>query len=239
MPIFHEMGHNFLGDSPGFVGALGTALGTELYNESIATALMLADLAYILDDENSYPVEYLTWVSLNEAYSLYRTQYLNGRQTWLAGGANFSNLNNDIVDGIWLYHAEPNIPSFAKKFFLPLHPSNLEAISSILCDVDTINDQHTIYAALVSAAAGEDLSALFTNTYHFPINQGLFNNAYSTFLALIDTDGDGIPDVTDNCPSVYNPQQLDANSNGIGDCCDPTPGCGGCGQPACDAQCTP
>jgi hypothetical protein len=25
--------------------------------------------------------------------------------------------------------------------------------------------------------------------------------------------------------------------DGIGDVCDPTPGCGGCGQPACEQQC--
>ena len=53
-----------------------------------------------------------------------------------------------------------------------------------------------------------------------------------------DADGDGIVDADDNCPNVYNPQQLDANSNATGDCCDTTPGCGGCGQPACDQQCT-
>jgi hypothetical protein len=50
----------------------------------------------------------------------------------------------------------------------------------------------------------------------------------------IDTDGDGVEDVRDNCPNSCNPRQLDANSNGIGDVCDITPGCGGCGQPACD-----
>ncbi|MBS2022431.1 MAG: LruC domain-containing protein, partial [Deltaproteobacteria bacterium] len=35
-----------------------------------------------------------------------------------------------------------------------------------------------------------------------------------------DTDGDGIPDVCDNCPGVYNPDQADGNGNGIGDACD-------------------
>jgi hypothetical protein len=53
----------------------------------------------------------------------------------------------------------------------------------------------------------------------------------------IDTDYDGILDYVDNCPNIPNPQQLDANGNGIGDCCDPTPGCGGCGQVACDQSC--
>jgi len=35
-----------------------------------------------------------------------------------------------------------------------------------------------------------------------------------------DRDRDGIADATDNCPSTYNPDQLDANKNGVGDACD-------------------
>ncbi len=36
---------------------------------------------------------------------------------------------------------------------------------------------------------------------------------------LNDVDGDGIDNSHDNCPNAANPQQLDANSNGIGDVC--------------------
>jgi len=40
---------------------------------------------------------------------------------------------------------------------------------------------------------------------------------------ILDTDGDGIPDSSDNCPTVPNPNQADSNGDGIGDACDPTP----------------
>lgn len=34
-----------------------------------------------------------------------------------------------------------------------------------------------------------------------------------------DADGDGIPDATDNCPLVFNPEQEDSNQDGVGDAC--------------------
>jgi hypothetical protein len=37
---------------------------------------------------------------------------------------------------------------------------------------------------------------------------------------LTDTDGDGVPDPTDNCPTTANPDQTDTDGDGIGDLCD-------------------
>jgi hypothetical protein len=39
-----------------------------------------------------------------------------------------------------------------------------------------------------------------------------------------DTDGDGVRDGIDNCPSTFNPDQIDSDENGVGDVCDY--GCG-------------
>lgn len=38
-----------------------------------------------------------------------------------------------------------------------------------------------------------------------------------------DADGDGVPDSTDNCRAVNNPDQTDSDSDGLGDACDAEP----------------
>lgn len=36
-----------------------------------------------------------------------------------------------------------------------------------------------------------------------------------------DSDGDGVPDCNDNCPTTFNPDQADLDHDGLGDLCDP------------------
>jgi cytosine/adenosine deaminase-related metal-dependent hydrolase len=57
-----------------------------------------------------------------------------------------------------------------------------------------------------------------------------------------DDDGDGVPNATDNCPTVYNPPfdlataQDDIDGDGIGDVCDPTPCTKSDGGDACPSD---
>ncbi len=52
--------------------------------------------------------------------------------------------------------------------------------------------------------------------------QGVLPNAYTyTGGAPVDTDGDGVPDATDNCPLTPNPSQADNDGDAQGDACDP------------------
>ncbi len=55
-------------------------------------------------------------------------------------------------------------------------------------------------------------------------------NEYDGSITATDSDGDGIPDASDNCPDVFNPirpmdngVQPDADKDGEGDACDPCP----------------
>lgn len=54
------------------------------------------------------------------------------------------------------------------------------------------------------------------------IDSNTANNAF-TLLTLVDSDGDGVADLTDNCPTNSNPGQVDSDGDGIGDVCDNCP----------------
>jgi hypothetical protein len=49
---------------------------------------------------------------------------------------------------------------------------------------------------------------------------GHTGQAVVTINVLADSDGDGVPDVRDNCIDAYNPSQLDADGDGYGNACD-------------------
>jgi hypothetical protein len=42
-----------------------------------------------------------------------------------------------------------------------------------------------------------------------------------TPAAFADSDRDGVPDVSDNCPGIPNPLQEDLDADGTGDACEP------------------
>lgn len=50
---------------------------------------------------------------------------------------------------------------------------------------------------------------------------GVSHTLAITVPLLPDSDGDGIPDATDNCPTLSNPLQADCDANGIGATCQP------------------
>jgi hypothetical protein len=68
-----------------------------------------------------------------------------------------------------------------------------------------------------------------TGSSDFPTTAEAFDCTYgggydafaSKLVAYGDTDGDSIPDDSDNCPTVANPDQADLDHDGLGDVCDP------------------
>ena len=183
----HEMGHNFTWDSAIFAQALGTFL----YSEGMASSLGLECYEKMMNNPSEFPLQNDAKTTIQAQVNQYQNTFQSAFQTWINRGAIFSELTPDIIDGIY-YHYKANYSgNFEQRFYLPLQPEFTSELSGILSDVaaNGENGKHTFFAALISAAIEEDASQEFITTYHYPIVQTLFDNAYPVLKNLMDING--------------------------------------------------
>lgn len=88
--------------------------------------------------------------------------------------------------------------------------SNTPLVDEVLNDISVLPDGR-VRVVWASNSDSDGRDSVFARTFSVP-------------LANPDTDGDGVADSIDNCPTVANPDQRDSDGDGIGDACDPTPG---------------
>ena len=80
----------------------------------------------------------------------------------------------------------------------------------------SIHANYGIPGVLLFRAGGPWANGYDGNVDAFTIGVG---QSFTTFNFEPDTDLDGVPDATDNCPNTPNPTQDDEDQNGIGDAC--------------------
>ncbi len=82
--------------------------------------------------------------------------------------------------------------------------------------------------ARVTITAVVDVAAMYVVTNRAYVTSAIpdmvIADNFVTVTNLIDFDGDGVPDIDDNCPTVFNPGQEDFDDDGVGDVCDNCPG---------------
>lgn len=167
--------------------------------------------------------------------SNFRIATTNGRIDAVAIEAVVDGVRRTIVSERAIYGNSVNfIPTTAKEWYLTIKYSDVVRISEITPDASS--GPSTRPEAVRFLATPGDAYVLLSDA-SMPVNQrlpahgNLLDDMKVTAATLgaananpgyqtLDTDGDGIPDVHDNCQSVANNDQEDKDGNSIGDACE-------------------
>jgi cytochrome c5 len=132
----------------------------------------------------------------------------------------------------------PNTPPVANDDRIVLTDNFGQLLNVISNDVDADGDNLSIVLVSDFSDLGAQLSVegnmvryqpqspiTRTDSFRYRVmdEQDAASALATVILVLSDVDGDGLTDSSDNCPSLSNPDQADADSDGTGDVCDPTP----------------
>ncbi len=80
--------------------------------------------------------------------------------------------------------------------------------------------EHVTHPARVQRTAALWHAALWRDAVEQRRLRDRLGEVSETGFVAADRDADGVPDVFDNCPHHFNPNQYDFDLDGLGDCCD-------------------
>lgn len=199
--FYHELAHNFTWPSYTFGQGLGPLWH---YSEGLASALAMVVMEEIRAHPARYPIDTPADSSLGFVIGMQRADFNSSFQDWHANGTDFSDLDANIVDGIWMRYYDSAGVSFARRFFLPLQPRFRSEMTPLLDSIQANSyedSRHTFFAALVGAAFERNLADVFENDYHYPLMQPLHDYMYATVLNIMNReeivcgDADGSRDI--------------------------------------------
>ena len=153
----------------------------------MASALAYTQMEINLRTPLAYPMNPDAAASLTQQLSQYHTIFTAAFQTWVNQGAGIARLNDENVPGLFL-HYKNRRGDFPRRFFTLLRPEYHAQLAPVFDQMGP-NDQHTIFAAMVSAAVGQNLGAVFVGTYGYPANVALFESALAAFNQVLATLG--------------------------------------------------
>jgi N-acetylneuraminic acid mutarotase len=173
---------------------------------------------WVLTNANGTGIESPTWVRLDPSGNLPDPRYLHtavydpaGNQLIVFSGVtNVTSAANDV----WVLSNANGLgakPAWSRLFAAGTPPMGRQEASAVL---NSSGQRMTIYGGVIPSG-GRFFSAgdvwVLTAIPAAPVQVAL------------DTDGDGVPDKTDNSPRTYNPDQGDRDGDGVGDASDNCP----------------
>jgi len=204
--VFYAFDRNaifFFDENPG-QEVVNTDIRNNIFYPTVSssTIINVADLAAQTAISSDYNIFYLTGNPVSANAGFWNTATQTGISNWQAS----SNLDSNSID------ADPLFRTVGTDF-------HLQSTAGVWNGVDfsehSESDSPGIDAGDPSFPFGNELLPNGN-----VINIGAYGNTAEASLSPIDSDGDGIPDLNDNCPSIPNADQLDTDSDGFGDACD-------------------
>jgi DNA/RNA endonuclease G (NUC1)/methionine-rich copper-binding protein CopC len=195
------------------------------------------------DKETSIPINQATFLMSNmvaqapdnnqgpwAAFEGYLRTLLPANEVYIVSGGFGTGGTGSAGFATTIANGHVNVPASTWKVALVLPKASGNDISRVDCSTRTIavimpniqgirtNPWETYLTSvdMVETLTGYDFFQNLPDPYERCVEAG--TNGVNPPL---DTDNDGIPDATDNCPFVSNANQADLDNDGLGDACDP------------------
>jgi hypothetical protein len=172
--MFHEIGHNFTWASRAFGQFVDASPDFAwVYNEGCASLGAMWSAWGI--EACPGVVRTLGTAELVNQFSATRSYFLSDLANYQASGANYADIDPNIIDGVFYDLLGRFGPESWYDFFSLFVPIN----EPLPCEPSGIAGQATFVAAAFSASTDQDLRVLFRTEFGFPIDDG----AWPTLLA--------------------------------------------------------
>jgi predicted dienelactone hydrolase len=150
-----------------------------------------------------------------------------------SAGAAFDTDGDGVVEAPEVTNTRPTLDRHTVALIAASPPLGLSGKAVHYCASDFFTNPVDITALVASTPSTEfppTVGAICVST-SIPctgldtdkVKQQMTALAVDFFGVRLERDGDGVPDATDNCPGTANADQTDADNDGTGDACDPTP----------------